>query len=161
MKYLLAIALLIGTSITEIPKVIATPRTCEVLKISDGDTIRSNCQGTIERIRFCGIDAPEKKQELGNKSTALLKQLLSGGKVNIVAIEKDRFGRTVAELFVGDRFINAEMVKAGLAYEYKKYSKKCPNRLQIRNAEAIAQRNKVGVWDGGNYQKPWDFRRNR
>jgi endonuclease YncB( thermonuclease family) len=65
----------------------------------------------------------------------------------------------VAELFVGDRFINAEMVKAGLAYEYRPFSGKFPNKLQIRNAEAIAQRNKVGVWDGGDYRMPWDFRR--
>lgn len=140
---------------------IATPRTCNVIRVTDGDTIRANCQGTIERIRFCAIDAPEKKQQLGNKSTAFLKQLLSVGKVEMVPIETDRYGRTVAEVFVGDRNINAEMVKAGMAYHYAKYSRNCPSRQEIINAEAIAQRNKVGVWDGGNYQKPWDFRRNR
>jgi micrococcal nuclease len=156
---LLAIVLLIP-SCAFIPQTYATPRTsCKVLKVIDGDTIRVNCGGNIERIRFCGTDSPEKKQPLGNKSTAFLKQLLSNGKVDIVAIESDRYGRTVAELFVGNTFINGEMVKAGLAYEYKQYSGKCPNRQQISNAEAIAQKNKVGVWDGKSYQLPWDFRR--
>ena len=162
MKAIATIAILfmseIAVFISAIP-VQANPRTCDVVRISDGDTVRVSCNGNVERIRFCGIDAPEKKQELGKESTNYLKRLLGNGQVTVVPIETDRFGRTVAELFVGNTFINAEVVKAGYAYEYKKYSKKCPNRLQIRSAEAIAQKNKVGVWNGDSYELPWDFRK--
>lgn len=158
---LLAIALLIPSC----GFVQAAPRTCNVLKVNDGDTIRVNCGGNIEKIRFCGIDAPETRkgktpgQPYGKESMDLVKKLLIGGKVEVSEIERDRYGRMVGELFVGDRFINAEIIKAGLAYHYAQYSKNCPNRNQIINAEAIAQRNKVGVWDGRSYQFPWDFRK--
>jgi len=162
MKAIATIAILFMSEIAVFSSAIpvqANPRTCDVVRISDGDTVRVSRNGNVERIRFCGIDAPEKKQELGKESTNYLKRLLGNGQVTVVPVETDRFGRTVAELFVGDRFINAAMVKAGMAYEYRQFSKKCPNKLQIRNAEAIAQRNKVGVWNGGNHQFPWDFRR--
>jgi endonuclease YncB( thermonuclease family) len=165
MKYLIAIAVLISISGCATQQVIATPRTCQVVKVSDGDSITVNCGSGSERIRFCGIDAPEiahrgkPAQPYGKEATDLVKRLLSRGQVKVVPVESDRYGRTVAELFVGNTFINAEIVKAGFGYEYKQYSKKCPNRLQIRSAEAIAQKNKVGVWNGGSYELPWDFRK--
>jgi len=142
---------------------IANPRiACNVVKINDGDTVRLNCGGTIKKVRFCGVDAPEKRQPLGNKSTAFLKEILSDRKVDIIEVnDNDRWGRTIGELWIGDKFVNAEMIKAGLAYEFRRFSGNCPNRQKLRDAEAIAQRNRVGVWDGGNYQKPWDFRRNK
>ncbi len=142
-------------------------KTCEVVKITDGDTIRVSCQGKIDRIRFCGIDSPEaakrgkSAQPFSKEAKNLVKQLLSGGKVEITPLGRDRYGRTIGELFVGKTFINAEVVKAGYAYEYKAYSKTCPHKIEISNAEAIAQRNKVGIWDGGNYQFPWDFRKQK
>ena len=63
MKAIATIAILfmseIAVFISALP-VQATPRTCDVVRISDGDTISVNCGSGIESIRFCGIDAPEK-----------------------------------------------------------------------------------------------------
>ncbi|AFY74794.1 micrococcal nuclease-like nuclease [Synechococcus sp. PCC 7502] len=166
MKYLafIPLSLSIALVILAIP-VQATPRTCDVIKVNDGDTIKVSCSGTIERVRFCGVDAPEIKhgnkpaQPYGKEATDLVKQLLKGGKVEVSRTGSDRYGRTVAELFLGNTFINAEVVRQGYAYEYKQYSQGCPHREQIRQAEDRAKANKVGVWDGGNYQFPWDFRK--
>lgn len=146
---------------------------CQTTKVSDGDTIAVNCDGQKLKIRFCGIDAPEKAQPLGKESTELMNKLVNtdGGKVIVYPIEKDRYGRTVAEVEVftgkktdnGDRinlFVNAEMVKAGLAYYYKQYSGNCPNKEVIANVEEEAQSKKIGVWSG-NYQKPWDYRKSK
>ncbi|MCA6580476.1 MAG: thermonuclease family protein [Pseudanabaena sp. M57BS1SP1A06MG] len=144
---------------------------CNLEKVSDGDTIAVNCNGEKLKIRFCGIDAPEKAQPLGKESRELLDKLTNQdrGKLIVYPIEKDRYGRTVAEVEVysgkktekGDRinlFINSEMVRAGLAYHYKQYSGNCPNKEAIAYAEDDAKKEKLGVWSG-NYQKPWDYRK--
>lgn len=142
---------------------------CSVKRVSDGDTIAVDCDGQELKIRFCGIDAPEKKQPLGMESKDYLAKLVDRKQVYVMAIETDRYGRTVAEIEVkGDKrndkgelintFVNGEMVKAGYAYHYKQYSANCPNRNVIADAEAIAQKNKVGVWSGS-HVKPWDYRR--
>ncbi len=57
------------------------------------------------KIRFCGIDAPEKKQKLGIEARDHLRSLveLGNGELLLVPIEKDRYGRTVAEVYVQDR----------------------------------------------------------
>jgi endonuclease YncB( thermonuclease family) len=51
--------------------------------------------------------------------------------VRVHAIEKDRYGRTVAEIFLGETFINAELVREGHAWHYQRYSGNCPNRSAI------------------------------
>lgn len=134
--------------------------------MADGDTITVVRDGRKEKIRFCGIDAPETKhgnqpgQPLGNESKVNLQRLIdeAGDEVQLSIIESDRYGRQVAEVFAGGKFLQQEQVKAGLAYHYAKYSGNCPHRDAIVTAEAIAQANHAGVW-GGNYQKPWEYRR--
>ena len=130
--------------------------------IYDGDTLRVIKGNEELKIRFCGIDAPEKKQALGIKSRDYLRSLVafSQGQVYITPIESDRYGRTVAELFdTNGNFLNAEMVKAGLAYHYQRYSGNCPHKQDIVVAEKTAQKSKLGVWANKNSQPPWKWRR--
>ena len=61
-------------------------------------------------------------------------------------------------MFAGGKFLQAEQVKNGMAYVYEKYLNNCPDAAVVKQAEAIAQASRVGVWSG-NYQKPWDYRR--
>jgi len=55
-----------------------------------------------EKIRLCGIDAPEKAQPLGSQSTAFLSKLVNEApdKIGILPVERDRYGRLVTEVFV-------------------------------------------------------------
>lgn len=146
----------------------------DVVKVSDGDTITVRSNGKEDRIRFCGIDAPEVShdgklgQPFGNESREKLRSLISaaGNQVIVYPAERDRYGRLVAEVFVSagkgteeEKFLNYEMVRAGMAYHYAKYSDRCPNGKDfLVQAEQEAQAKRLGVWSG-NYQKPWDFRK--
>lgn len=153
-----------------IPQKTSAPstETWQVVRVADGDTITVRSGGRKEKIRFCGIDAPETKhgnqpgQPLGNESKANLQRLIdeANGQVQLAIIESDRYGRQVAEVFAGGKFLQQEQVKAGLAYHYARYSGNCPHRDAIVQAEAIAQSNRSGVW-GGSYEKPWDYRKSR
>lgn len=142
----------------------------QVIRVSDGDTIAVR-QGQREmKIRFCGIDAPETKhgkqpgQPLGLESKANLQKLVNevGGKVSVIEVERDRYGRMVAEVFSSkngvEKNFNEEQLSSGNAYIYAQYVGKCPNKIAFGNAERIAQSTKLGVWSGS-YQKPWDYRK--
>jgi len=142
------------------PEALTPTKSWRVVKVADGDTITVVRGSLKEKIRFCGIDAPESKQPLGKESKVNLQRLINGanGEVQLSIIESDRYGRQVAEVFAGEKFLQEEQLKAGLAYHYAKYSGNCLHRDAIVEAEAIAQTNNAGVW-GGNYEKPWDYRK--
>ena len=103
---------------------------------------------------------------LGIESRDYLRSLLSkdNDRVSIVITDKDRYGRTVAEIFVSDGekeiFVNGEMIRVGLAYDYKQYSGKCPNKEALDTAQKIAEANKAGVWSNPNSIAPWVYRKN-
>ncbi|NJR70037.1 MAG: hypothetical protein HC771_16360 [Synechococcales cyanobacterium CRU_2_2] len=127
--------------------------------IHDGDTLRIRQGEKVTKLRFCGIDAPELAQPLGVESRDYLRRLLGDGAVRVVTVEKDKYDRTVGELFLPDgRSVNVEMVRAGMAYHYAKYSGNCSVKGAIVQAEDEAQSKRLGVWTG-EYQKPWDYRR--
>ena len=89
--------------------------------IIDGDTII--IKG--EKIRFAGIDTPERNKVGHEFSKKKLKQKI--GNNVVVCIREpnlDPWGRTVAECFIGYDSISSYMVKNGYACDYIKYSKK-------------------------------------
>jgi endonuclease YncB( thermonuclease family) len=74
---------------------------------TDGDTLRVQRQGREERLRLCGIDAPELDQPLGPEARDHLRGLLAGhDEVLVMAVERDRYGRLVAELWTGADGVN-------------------------------------------------------
>ena len=134
----------------------------QVVKVTDGDTIKVQRGGEELRIRFCGIDAPEKEQSLGPEATALLRQLVdqSGGEVLIDPVETDRYGRTVAEVWSNEvGLLNSEMVGQGMAFVYERYVGGCPSREAIVASGDRAEELGVGVWANPRLQKPWEYRK--
>ena len=106
--------------------------------ITDGDTITING----ERIRFGGIDTPE-RGEIGHKfSKQKLKEKI-GNNVVICIREKNKdfWKRTVAECFVNDENLSSFMVKNGYACDYVKYSKK-----KYAKEQEYAKSKKLGIW---------------
>ena len=94
----------------------------------DGDTCTTT---TGERVRLACIETPElvgKKAEPAPAKAARdhLRNLVVGKKVGIRRIIDDRYGRTVAELFVGETNVQREMVATGHAEVNQRYSHQCP-----------------------------------
>jgi micrococcal nuclease len=135
----------------------------EVVKVSDGDTLTVRQGSKEQKVRLCGVDAPEGDQPLGKESKAKLQQLVdaAGGKVAIMPTDRDRYGRVVAEVFLmtnPETSAQEEMLKAGMAYTYPQYIDTCPNAQPFKMAESIGKENKAGVW-GRNDQRPWEYRK--
>ena len=93
----------------------------------DGDTCTTE---SGEKIRLACIDAPEIRGKNADPSKAkaskeFINNLLSNKKVKIKRIDTDRYGRTVAEIFVEGTNIQKLMVQNGFAKIYRKYSFQC------------------------------------
>lgn len=133
--------------------------------VYDGDTLRLVKGHREEKIRLCGIDAPELKQEGGKEARDELRSLLpDNAEVYYVPVERDRYGRMVAEIFMPtstenlEVHVNSEMVLQGRAWHYQQYSGSCPNRIALETAEELAKENRAGIWQG-NPTPPWEWRR--
>ena len=134
-----------------------------VLSIGDGDTITVREQGTKVKVRLACIDAPETSQRpYGRQSRDALKALIPiGSSVALRVKAKDRYGRTVAEIYKGTRNINQALVGQGQAFVYWQFISGC-DRQRYGQLERDARFKGVGVWSiAGGIQKPWDYRRGR
>ena len=133
----------------------------QVISVGDGDTLRVQ-KGNDESItvRLSCVDAPESSQRGGQASTNRLKELLPrGSDVQLRTIERDQYGRTVAEVFRNGRSINLQLVEEGEAVVYDEYLDACANtRKQYLEAEAQAKAQQLGFWSQPNPILPSDYR---
>ena len=128
----------------------------KVVSIADGDTITVlDSQKVQHKIRLEGIDAPEKGQAFGTKAKEKMSELVGEKDVVVTWEKKDRYGRILGDVHLGDRHINLEMVQDGLAWHYKQYSKS----KELAKAEADARMGKKGLWVDKEQVPPWEFRK--
>lgn len=98
----------------------------KITRVVDGDTadvmIDLGFSVTVNTtLRLYGINTPEMKgasKAEGAKSKARLKELVEGKDVVIESRVYDKYGRTVATVFLGDVNVNDLMVREGLAVPY-------------------------------------------
>ena len=97
---------------------------CKVVKITDGDTIHVLDQAkTRYKIRLAGIDAPEKGQIYGKKSSNNLAKHIAGQQIEVEYDKRDRYGRIVGKVLYHGQDINLAQVIEGFAWHYKKYQR--------------------------------------
>jgi micrococcal nuclease len=136
----------------------------QVVSVGDGDTLRVRQGEKTITLRLGCIDAPESTQTpWGQESTNRLKQILPAGQaVQVREIERDRYGRTVAELFLGNQSVNLMMIKEGQAVVYTQYLDNCAAaKDQYLAAEAQAKAQRLGFWNQANPIMPWDYRKGK
>ncbi|MBD1847800.1 thermonuclease family protein [Cyanobacteria bacterium FACHB-63] len=133
-----------------------------IVSTGDGDTLRVREGNKTVTVRLACIDAPEMAQKpFGQQSSARLRQLLPvGSGVQLRTITTDKYGRRVAEVYLGDRSINLTMVAEGQAVAYRQYLSGC-DANQFLNAELNAKNKRLGFWNQPNPVMPWDFRRGK
>jgi endonuclease YncB( thermonuclease family) len=97
---------------------VLAPEIATVASITDGDTIRViRTDGSNVPVRFIGIDAPEPYKPCSAEATAYLTQRLEGQDVYLVpdVSDRDMYDRLLRYVYVGEDFINQEMVENGFA----------------------------------------------
>jgi micrococcal nuclease len=127
------------------------PSEAIVTEVQDGDTI---VIGTGEKVRYIGTDSPETKlpklgvdDYYGKAAAEFNRSLVMGKRVRLVYDEqlRDRYNRLLAYVYIGDTFVNAEMIRQGhaLAASFPPNTKYADTFMQLMG-EAID--NKRGVW---------------
>jgi endonuclease YncB( thermonuclease family) len=134
--------------------------TGEISRIVDGDTLELLTKsGETVSIRLAQIDAPEKAQPYGARSSEALSQLALGKRARVEVVDLDRYGRTVGEIYLGPLHVNVEMVRQGHAWAYTRYVES----LSIIEFEDEARREERGLWQLplAEREPPWVWRHRR
>lgn len=127
-----------------------------IIGISDGDTVKLlDSENKQYKIRLNCIDAPEKRQDFGEKSKESLSDMIFGKYVEVYYNKLDRYGRIVGTIYHNGVDINLEQVKRGMAWVYTRY---CSDR-EYKKQENIAKKNKKGLWILAKPIEPWVYRK--
>lgn len=94
-----------------------------VTRVVDGDTVEARIGGEVEDVRYIGVDTPETVkpgapvQCFGPRASTFNHHLVEGRRVRLVfgAERRDTYGRLLAYVYLGRRFVNASLVRRGLA----------------------------------------------
>jgi micrococcal nuclease len=98
----------------------AQPQIAKVSRVIDGDTLQLS---TGEEVRLIGVDTPETKhprksvEYFGKEASAFTKHLVEGREVRLEfdVQRRDKYKRTLAYVYIGERMLNAELLGQGYA----------------------------------------------
>lgn len=131
----------------------------KVIGIKDGDTIEVLYENKPIVIRLEHIDCPEikKGQPFGETAKKFTSDLCFGQMVTVISHKNfDRYKRLIAVVINEQKQnVNKELVKAGLAWHFKKYS----TDVEYDQLERIARQKKTGIWSDPSPIAPWDWRK--
>lgn len=121
-------------------------------------------------VRLYGIEPPEQPrgaqgphpeipgQPYGAEALRYVRDLITGKLVRLETFGKDRQGRSLAVVWLGDVNVNLTMVKEGLAWVSPTVGD--PRvRAELAVAEQQAQKAKYGLWSLPNPEPPWEYRK--
>ena len=115
-----------------------------VKEVIDGDTIVLQ---SGEHVRYIGIDTPEKDQPFYQQAKERNQKLVEGKEVRIEfdVQRKDKYGRLLAYVYVGETFVNAELVRNGLANLYT-VPPNVKHSDYFLKLQSEAKEKKLGIW---------------
>lgn len=129
-----------------------------MIEVYDGDTATLLAGEKKYKIRFYGIDAPEAAQTFGIQSRDALREKILGKELRVFAVNSDPYGRTVGKVFLGERYINREMVRDGMAWHYANYARR---DYDLAEAQLTAQAQRRGLWNEDRPTPPWEYRHSK
>ncbi|HVF65547.1 MAG TPA: thermonuclease family protein [Casimicrobiaceae bacterium] len=124
-----------------------------VVHVHDGDTISVLVGRQELRVRLAGIDSPERYQPYGTLARRALAEMISGRNVRVTTFGRDRFGRVLGRVHLDNVDVNAEQVRRGWAWVFRRNG---DARLLALEAEAKAARR--GLWQDTRALPPWEWR---
>lgn len=127
-----------------------------VTKVTDGDTLHVEIEGTDERVRLIGINTPEtvdprtQVQCFGKQATERMKELAEDKLVRLQYDDsqslRDTYGRLLAYVYLEDgQMLNRKMIAEGYAYEYT-YMTPYMYQAEFRELQNFARASNRGLW---------------
>jgi len=127
-----------------------------VVSIVDGDTIDVNIAGAVFRVRYIGIDTPERGDYFFWPATNRNSELVYGQTVTLVrdVSETDQYDRILRYVLVGDTFVNYSLVRDGFAMA-STYPPDVACSEAFAQAQQQARAGREGVWEPTNTPPPY------
>lgn len=117
--------------------------TFKVVEVIDGDTFKIKMDKEVRRVRLMGVDTPQMGKCLSLEAKEKLVNLVLAKEVRVEDQFSDPYGRIMANVFVGNEFINKEMLASGMGrMDYYEN----PRREDMKGAYLEARTNKRGVF---------------
>ena len=125
-------------------------QTGQVERVVDGDTIDVRIGDETHRVRYIGMDTPEVGDPFAWEATERNRELVQGQTATLVkdVSETDRYGRLLRYVFVGDTFVNYELVAQGFAMA-STYPPDVACAETFVEAQRAAIAAAVGLWGAG------------
>lgn len=126
-------------------------QTALVVSVVDGDTLRVRFDdGTEEKVRLIGMDAPEVGECYHDRAAAALRNLVGDRLVTMVPdqSDRDRYGRLLRYVFVGEDppvFVNGALVEGGYAVS-RRYDPDTSRQAELEEAQQRARDRSAGLW---------------
>lgn len=117
----------------------------------DGDTL---LLADRTRVRLLGVDTPETKrpdwpvERFGPEAHEFTREHVEGRRVRLEFDKerRDKYDRVLAYVYVGDWFLNEELIRAGLGRALTQYPYSEQMKRRFRAAQREAQRERRGIW---------------
>ena len=124
-----------------------------MVRVVDGDTIVASVDGEDEYVRYIGVDTPETVkpdtpvQCFGPNASNENHRLVEDRTVRLVFDReaRDDYGRLLAYVYAGGRFVNAELVRGGYARTLE-ISPNTSHAAELRRLASRAGRAGKGLW---------------
>ena len=131
------------------------PGLYNVSRFVDGDTIDVNMNGSVETVRFIGVDTPETHkpntpvQCYGELAAAYTKSLIGTQRVRLQAdpldTNRDRYGRLLRYIYLPNgTLVEEQIIKNGYGFAYTLFPFEKVDQFKADQAQAEA--NKAGLW---------------
>lgn len=129
----------------------------KVVGVKDGDTIEVLIDGKQETVRLFAIDCPEKAQAYGQAAKKFTSALCYGKYVSVEPQpDRDQYNRILGTVYIDDTIVlNESLLKAGMAWHYKRYS----NNETYSYLENTARAEHKGLWQDNAPIEPWNYRK--
>ena len=156
---------------TPLPQLVAPPASepgtpegdpALVTYVYDGDTIEVEIDGRTYRLRYIGVDSPEREEPFYQEAYDFNRQLVEDQTVLLVrdTSETDQYGRLLRYVYLEDgTFVNAEMMSNGLA-RLVTFPPDVAQTGYLRELQAEARAAGAGLWSRPDLAGPCDCDRN-
>lgn len=127
----------------------------QVVNITDGDTLTLMVDQKPLKLHLSNVDAPERTQPFGKQSRQSLHDLCFGKEAEFKQQEVDHFGEITAVVTCDGVEVNRVQVERGMAWVADKVNRD----FTLPALQAMAWRDKKGLWSEDKPVPPWEFRK--
>lgn len=134
----------------------------QVTHVFDGDTIEVDLDGRTYRLRYIGVDTPEREEPFYKDAADFNRDLVEDRTVILVrdVSDTDRYGRLLRYVYLEDgTFVNAELMRGGFA-RLVTFPPDVAQTDYLRGLQTEARDAGVGMWSRPDLTGPCDCDRN-